>query len=325
MLTMRKSSEVLAFAALVACAALAKCPPASAADLRDLRATANTRGALVTASSQSHTHDLDIALRAQWLAHGHSVQQLASLAPPTVTGGSVTASTITVGVAGEYPALSVAYTTDTPGLNYVAAEFVSPSGETAYGGQYVTAYYTQGGTLSFAITTPLSLYAQPGKWTLSALKLGDNAGNTTTYNATQLASLFKNLSFTVVNTGPSIKAPPKITAGSLLNTTVSLSARFPALQATITASDKGGPGIYEAYLLIQPPGVPYNEYAVLPNPEPIKAGKIKANSVFNAFSPTGTWKIIGYAVCDYAYNCEGSTTDADVVQLLGTDTFTVTP
>jgi hypothetical protein len=322
MLTMRKSSVLLPRAAFAACAALAACPSAGAAPTTSLAIPANN--AALTQSRQQ-TRDVAIALRAQWLARGHSVQQLAALAPPTITGGSVTASTITVGTAGQYPSLSVAYSADTPGLSYVSVTFLSPSGETAYGGSYSTWYYTQTGTVSFAIVTPLGLYAQPGNWSLASATLVDNAGNSTTYTASQLQALFTNLSFTVVNTGPSAKAPPKIKSGALLNDTVSLSAKFPVLAANITASDKDGPGIYQAYVLIQPPGQTYSYYSFLPNALPMARGKVHANNVFASYSPTGTYAIVGFGVCDYANNCSGSNSDAAVVALFGTDSFTVTP
>jgi hypothetical protein len=322
---MRTSNEFLSRAALAAGLTLAVCPPAVAADVSQLPATGEHQGAAPDLSGQSHLRDMAIALRAQWLASGHSVQQLATTTPPAITGGSVTAKTITVGQAGEFPSMSVSYTADTPGLHFVSAEFVSPNGKTGYAGDYVTAYYTQSGEVSFAIAIPVSLYATPGKWTLASATVTDNAGNSTTYTASQLKALFTNLSFTVVNNGPEAKAPPTIMAGQLLNTTVSLSSQFPLLAATITAKDPGGPGIYQAFVEISPPGGAYKYYSFLPDALPIKAGKIKANNVFGSSSPTGTWSIVGYAVCDYADNCSGSTADKDIVALFGTDTFTVTP
>lgn len=322
---MRKSSEFLSRAVLAAGVALVACPPAGAADLTAAAGHAGAAGLASAVSGQSHLRDMAIALRAQWLAHGHSVQQLATTSPPTLTGGSVTASTITVGTAGEFPSLSVSYSTDTPGLNFVSAEFVSPNGKTVYGGGYATPYYTQSGTVSFAIVTPLSLYASPGQWSLASVMLIDNAGNSATYTARQLKALFTGLTFTVVNDGPVAKAAPKILGGQLLNDTVSLSASFPVLAATITAKDQSGPGIYQAYVIISPPGGSYSYYSFLPNARPVKGGKIKANNVFGPSSPTGTWSIVGYGVCDYASNCSGSQNDSDVVALFGTDTFTVTP
>ncbi len=311
-MTLRKSNAFLLCTALAAGVTLAARP-------------GNAAPAAPAAAHQPSLRDTAIAQRAQWLGRGHSVQQLATLSAPVITGGSVTASTITVGAAGEFPSLSVAYATDTPGLNFIAVEFASPNGQTSYGGGYATPYYTQSGMVSFAIVTPLSLYASPGKWTLVSATVIDNAGDMTTYGADQLRALFSSLSFTVINSGPADKAAPKIKAGQLLNDTVSLGAKFPVLKATITASNKGGPGIYQAYVIISPPGNPYSYYSYLPNALPVKAGRIKANNVFDAYSQTGTWSIVGYGVCDYAFNCSGSTADADIVALFGTDTFTVTP
>ena len=316
---MPRSSLFLAQAAIAAGIGLTACPPSQAADLANpARMSAPQRPG---ASRQA----IAAALRSAWLAQGHTVQQLATTAAPTITGGSVTASTITVGQAGQYPALSIAYKTDTPGVNFLSVEFASPNGKTTYSGGYGIYYHSDKGTVSFAIVNPVSLYASPGAWSLASATIYDNAGNSTTYTASQLAALFTGTSFTVVNNGPTAPAPPSIVSGKLLNTTVSVSTKFPVLAATITAKDGYGPGIYEAYVIISPPGGGYSFYSVLPNAKPVRAGMIKANNVFGPYSPTGSWTIVGFGVCDYAFDCSGSTADSDVVALFGTDTFTVTP
>lgn len=276
-------------------------------------------------ASGQDPQDRASALRAEWLARGHTVQELAATAPPRLTGGNVTASTITAGKAGEFPSLRVAFATDTPGLSSILLTFASPNGETFYGGGYGTFGYEQSGDVSFAIVTPISLYAAPGQWTLVNATVFDNAGNSTSYGSFQLAALFKNLSFTVVNPGPVASAPPRILAGHLLNTTVSLSTTLPELLATLQVKDGQGPGVYQDYVIIQPPGATYQFYSFLPNPKPVRGGTLQANSIFGPNSPTGTWTITGYGSCDFANNCSGSMRDADVVALFGTDSFTVTP
>jgi hypothetical protein len=319
---MLKPSLCLSTASLAAAIGLTACPPSHAADLAFAMA-----GETATAPRLAGTArpDLAVALRSAWLAQGHSVQELATTSAPTITGGSVTASTITVGNAGEYPALAVDYKTDRTGADYISVEFASPNGKTFYGGGYGIAYHTVTGTVSFAIVAPVNLYASPGTWSLAGATIYDNAGNSTTYTASQLAALFTATNFTVVNSGAAAPAPPAIVSGKLLNNTVSVSAKFPLLAATITAKDGYGPGIYEAYLIVSPPGGAYSFYSVLPNARPVRSGVIKANNLFGPYSQTGTWSIVGYGVCDYAFNCSGSTADSDIVALLGTDTFTVTP
>ncbi len=264
-------------------------------------------------------------LRAQWLARGHSVQHLAPLTPPTITGGAVTASTITIGTAGQYPSLSLSYQTDTPGLSFVSVEFASPNGQTVFSGAYPTDYYTQAGTLNFATVQGLNLYSAPGQWSLVSATIFDNAGNSKTYSASQLKALFTNLSFTIVNTGAVDEKPPTILSGQLVNDTVSLSAPLPTLAAKILAKDNNGPGMYIAYVQISPPGGGYSFYDLVPYPEPVDRGRLKANNLFDQFSPTGTWSIVAYGVCDYAGYCSGSSNESDVISLFGTDTFTVTP
>jgi hypothetical protein len=322
---MRKSSAIVSRAAVAAGVLLSTWLPARAADMFTVGSVGSIDTMPAGMGGDADLRDVAIGLRAAWLARGHSVQQLGAISAPVITGGTVNASTITIGNAGEFPSVQISYATGAPGLYAIEVTFVSPNGKTSYSGGYGTFYYTKRGTEKFAIAAPLSLYASPGKWSIASATIIDNAGTMTTYDASQLQPLFKNLSFTVINTGLVAKAPPKIISGKLLNTTVSLSAQVPFLKATITANDRREPGIYQAYVTISPPGNPYAFYSILPNALPVKAGRIKANNVINPGSPTGTWSIVGFGVCDYAFNCSSSTDDSAIVALFGTDTFTVTP
>jgi hypothetical protein len=266
----------------------------------------------------------EAALRAQWLASGHTAAQLTTLAPPSVTGGAVTAATLTVGKPGQYPTISTSFATDTPGLGELYYVFASPSGQSVYYAAYGAPAYTRKGTVTFRNVSPPSLWSQPGAWTLVSLSIIDGAGTETTYDAAQIASLFKNTSYTIVNSGLVDDKAPRILSGKIATPTVSLSARYPLLRAAIDSVDTGS-GLWEGYILVSPPGASYSEYEDVPLAMPLKRGDVNVDTVFTTGDPTGTWSITGFAVCDYAMNCTGSTNDADVMALFGTDTFTVTP
>ena len=262
-------------------------------------------------------------LRVQWLASGHNLAP-ASESGPQITGGTVAAKTITVGVAGEYPELTFSYSAGSPGFSSADFVFVSPNGKTTYAVSAFAPYYKQTGTIRFQNASPVSLWAQPGVWQLSAATIYDIAGNKTTYDAGQLAGLFTNTAFTIVNTGMVDAVPPTIRAGKLISDTVSLSQNYPELKTQILSVDHGS-GLYLGYVFIQPPGASYYYASIAPEAMPVARDWIKAYNAFNTNDPTGTWTIIGYAVCDFAQNCAGSTTVSDVVKLFGTNTFTVTP
>jgi hypothetical protein len=303
-------------------AGLAAAPAHAAAPVARIVVQSGESPLIAIHAAQSQTRAA--TLRAQWLARGHTLAQAAQSGEPAITGGTVTAATLAVGDPQAYPNITVSYTAGAAGYNSTEFTFVSSSGQSFYNAGTSVPYFTQSGTISFASIVPLALWSQPGKWRLAGATVYDNAGNSTIYTEHQLAKLFTNRSYTVTNSGLWDGRAPKILSGKLRNDTVSLSATYPALKAVITASDAGS-GIYVAYVFIQPPGQTYYEAAIIPNAVPVRHGAIKAFDPLNEYDPTGTWGIIGYAVCDVASNCAGSTNQSDVLALFGTDSFTVTP
>jgi len=258
-------------------------------------------------------------LTAKWQAAGHSA---AATAAPTITSGAVTAATLTAGEGGQYPTIKFAYKA-AAGLSAVSFVFLSPNKQTYNSADYYEPSYATGGTISFASIAQLSPWSAPGTWTLTAVKITDLAGNSTVYSGSQVQSLFKARTYTVANTGLADQVPPHIVRGSLPSNTVSLSAAYPLLVASITAADAGS-GIWLAYVLIQQPGQSYSFYEQVPVPLPVARGAINADTVFASFDTPGTYNIVGYGVCDFAQNCTVGSTPAEVTALFGTDTFTLT-
>jgi hypothetical protein len=271
---------------------------------------------LAAARAQAHAAEL----HATYLASGH---RNARTTAPAITGGAVTNATLTVGEAGQYPSIAFSYQTDTPGLNSVYFTFTSPNGEAFYSATFGEPAYTTSGTASFANLGTPGLWSQPGAWTLASVTILDNDGASTTYDAKQVAKLFTGVSYTVVNNGLVDGTPPHLKGGKLVNATVSLSDKYPQLKVRLAATDAGS-GLQIGYVIISPPGNPYAFYEDVPLPLPVAKADIQAYTVFSPYDQTGTWNIVGYAVCDFAYNCTGSTAQSDVIKLLGTDTFTVT-
>jgi hypothetical protein len=324
-MTMGNMGKLLAHMAVVPCAlAGLQAVPLHAATMPD---DMLAHRVYVTPGTAPWAHLADVraqaraaGLRATYLASGH--KDVRSTAP-AITGGAVTAATLTVGQAGQYPSITFSYQTDTPGLNSVYFTFTSPNGEAFYAATFGEPAYTTSGTTSFAnIGTP-GLWSQPGTWTLASVTVLDNAGASTTYDAKQVATLFTGVSYSVVNNGLVDGTPPRLKGGKLVNDAVSLSGKYPLLKVKLSGTDAGS-GLQIGYVIISPPGNPYAFYEDVPLPLPVAKADIQAYTVFSPYDPTGTWNIVGYAVCDFAYNCTGSTAQSDIIKLLGTDTFTVT-
>jgi hypothetical protein len=320
---MKPLRRVLAGAALLPCA-LTPAAPAHAADPAATRVIVAPGTSPLLAVYAGRARQAAASLRGAWRRAGHTARDAAAVAPPAITGGTVSGRNLAVGDPTAYPRIKFAYRTGTPGLSAVDFIFTSPNQQAAYYAAYNEPDYSTEGLHSFDATSPPALWSQPGTWTLASIQIIDRAGNMTTYDAGQIATLFHTPSYSVVNTGLVDALAPVITAGKLYNTTVSLSATYPLLRASITASDHGS-GLFLAYLLIQAPGSTDGFYEDVPLPRPKISEAVNADTVFASYDTTGTWSIIGFAVCDFAMNCSGSVKPADILALFGTTTFNVTP
>jgi len=324
---MVETSNSLAYAALGAAllaGASALAPAARAADPSPTRIYMAPGTSPLLAAYEQRARREAAAAREAWLQAGHSEAEAASVAPPAITGGVVYGKNLSATVPNAYPEIGFSYTTGTPGLQSVYFIFVSPDGQSAYYATYGEPQYTTSGKIGFESPNPPALWSQPGTWTLTVLQIIDRAGNLVTYDAAQIASLFSKPSYTVVDTGTVDALAPTISGGKLLNSTVFLSATYPELHATITGSDSGS-GLWLAYLIVQPPGASYSFYENVPLPLAKKSGAIDASTLFAPNDQTGTWNIVGFALCDFAQNCSGSVKQSDIVALFGTDTFNVRP
>ena len=136
---------------------------------------------------------------------------------------------------------------------------------------------------------------RPGTWTLTGATLADNAGNTATYDAAQLARLFTPDSFTVVNKRVVAAYPPTIGTGVPASTTISLSSKFPQLQAAVDVNATPT-GVTQALPYRRPPGQTYEQARLVTIGLPVKAGVVSMYDVFYLGSPTGASTITEYPV-----------------------------
>ncbi len=240
-----------------------------------------------------------------------------------LTGGKVLRPSLTVGRPKSYIALQFGFTAGNIGFNSASFTFTAP-----VGGRTVTVVFTQSlysvaDTEAFSFDAAFPFFTAPGTWTLTGATLADNAGNTATYDAGQLARLFTPDSFTVVNNGVVAAYPPVIGKGVLASTTISLSSKFPQLKAAVHVNDTPT-GVTQALLFLQPPGQTYEQAQLVTIGLPVKAGVVSMYDTFYPSSPTVAWTIKEYLVCDFAGNCSGSSDPATIISLFGTNIINVT-
>jgi hypothetical protein len=242
---------------------------------------------------------------------------------PSITGGTVLSTTLTVGQATSIPEAQVSYKTGPSGLAGLTLVFTSPDGIESLSLSYSPQGLATHATVTFEQPGNVPYYSQPGQWPMVAAYIGDYAGNFVSYTQDQLAALFPAPYINVVNNGPVDIAPPTVTAGQILTPTVSLSSPVPVFEASLTGSDDVS-GIYQPFVAVVPPGGSFGQVDVAPMPFPLPSGTGTAYSTLFAGQPTGTWTISFYALCDVAGNCFSDTSPADVQTLFGTTTFQVT-
>jgi hypothetical protein len=246
-------------------------------------------------------------------------------AAPTLVSGKLVTTTLATTAQPATPTIKFKYSA--PGLyNYAYFEFYSPSGQI-----FIVAYAaalpsSASGTVTFEDPLEyLSLYAEPGAWTLSEATIVDGSFNYTSYNATQLASLFPSVKLKVTNSGVVDYTPPTISSGKIKTKKVSLKSAFPYFEAYLNATDNAS-GVAFPIVFISPPGSDFGLSYDVVVPLPKLKGTFLSATPVTAFSPTptGTWTIVGYGAADAALNYFEDLTAADVQKLFGTTTFEVT-
>jgi hypothetical protein len=282
---------------------------------------------------------LSLTASAALMQIGGTLAAEAAAAPPMLLAGYISGANVGVGTPAAAPIITFAFTA--PGT--IASWqfiFTAPHGELLSLG--CTTVQAGGlrppagtfGTISCQKPDWISLYAEAGTWRMTAAYLLDIAGNITIYDEAQLASLFPSLTLNVSNTGPQDYVAPTVSAGTLLNRTVSRSGVFPYVGVQVTVSDNLSGVIGGQLYLNMPNGQPYrglypSAYPVIETgtygPLPVTSGSFQFGEGFGPNVPTGTWTITGYQVCDVANNCLTDTKAADVLALFGTNTITVTP
>lgn len=260
------------------------------------------------------------ALRQAWRASGHQ----ATSNPPVVKSGEFSGKP-NVTQAPDGVSLEVNFTTDTPGLEAIDACFYSQTSGQGWCELYFSTYGAPpmtSGKVTIEYPDLFGHYAAAGTWTLEYLEIVDNSGNYSTYDQTQLASLFPSLDITLTNKATSDTAPPMVSTGKVLTPIVHLSTA-PSFGTKLDVSDNLS-GVSQAYVIVcEPGGSTYCYDAYADQSSQLLSGEVQPWAFLGSSAPTGTWSIYGYGICDWANNCTFDSNSSDVKSLFGTTTFKV--
>lgn len=258
------------------------------------------------------------------------VVSAANASEPSIVAGTVLTPAVSVQAAPGQVELTVTIDQGTIGASAILASMTSPSGQTIGTGfievpSYPAAHKVK---VPFILQGPflnsgLTLYSEPGTWTITSITLLTNDQQVVWYSGSQLAALFDNkISVSVTNAGKDDITPPVIGRGKILTPTVSLSSSPPVFAVSLNVKDDVS-GVSSVYLQFQPPsGNPGGTSAALS--APLMAGKVDSFGTLAAGSPTGTYTLTSLYVCDYAGNCVNDNSASDLAKIFGGTTFEVT-
>ena len=250
---------------------------------------------------------------------------------PALVGGSILTPIVNVQKAPGQAIVQLKIDPGTVGYLGGSIEASSPSGQHALFASFAPPPYPPGAArkpLAVLLQGPftwtgLSLYAEPGKWTLTGIQItpSDNS-SPISYDTAQIATLFGTANFKVVNKGTPDLAPPQFGKGKILTPTVSLKSASPYLAATLNASDdiSGVASVYLQFTL--------SAQALLDTSSsldaPVLSGKVVSSAYLPSTTPTGTYTMSAIQVCDYAGNCVNDTSPSDITKAFGAAMVKVT-
>jgi len=238
--------------------------------------------------------------------------------PPSITGGEILTSILDVSKPNATIKLSVDISA--PGQYKVCAFFLtSPAGTTYFVSGDIRPPGTTSGTVAAGtgdlltgsdppapgvstMSDELNGYLQPGTYTLTAAEIADYAGNTTSYDASQIATLFNGNTITIVNHNPPDYTPPKIVSADILTRKISRSGSLPTIAIRMTATDDySGVASLEAIAFTGAPGGSVGPTATAAIP--FTKGSLTTFMRIDPTLPTGTYVIEELYACDAAGNC----------------------
>ena len=239
--------------------------------------------------------------------------------PPSLTSGQVLTATINVANPKSLPIIKVAVSapagiatcsfllTSPAGASYVLNGCAEPPGilsgsfEASAGPLFSGVLPTDPSGAAEIANQP-SVYLQSGTYTLTAAQLTDWAGNSTSYDASQLAAIFGKPTIAVVNKGTPDYTPPTAVSAQIDTPIVDVSKPNATVKVTVKVTDNYS-GVRVVGVSAMLPGVAGAEFSLSGIPAvPTTAGNIVAFDVLPSTTATGTYYITELYLVDAAGN-----------------------
>jgi hypothetical protein len=259
---------------------------------------------------------------------------LAAMAQPTVSSGLLGTATIDV----QKPAASPLITLNIAGLaTSIGIQYQSPSGfqgseaffASAFGSSAPSPGFTgkvvlQGYNGANSNGGVLSLYSEPGTWTLTGVSVCGGSGPCSQYNGASLQALFPTLTFNVVNHDPADITAPTASAASIKTRVVSI-ANGPTPSISVHASDDLS-GVGSVVVFATLPNFAGSLYLQnIPPSRPLKSGVFTATCQLPTSTTPGTYTVAYVILVDIAGNVVYINDSATLAKLFGNKmTFQVT-
>ena len=154
--------------------------------------------------------------------------------PPQLVGLSFAPPSVDVSLATQTVTFTLHITDNLSGTQAGRVTLISPSGVQSTG---VTSF--QPGILldaTFNVLVPIARFAEPGPWTISTIRLSDNAGNTVLLNTAALAAAGFPTTLTVIDANPDTQAP-ELSAVTFSPNSVDVSAADATITVDLSTTD----------------------------------------------------------------------------------------
>jgi len=253
-------------------------------------------------------------------------------AAQSVTSGQLLTSKVTVTTPAASPAIVLHIKGYATSINLT---YTGPSHEifaqsfTDYNGGYFGEVTLQGYDSAFAAgvqsVAAFSLYAQPGKWSLTSLSVCGSTFPCPSYSGKKLSALFgAKLSFQLVNPNPYDIEPPKAEKALVLTPTISISAGpVPKISMRVT-DNLSGLGEVQVCSTNTPFGGTTICFNYFNPPRPILSGTVTLTGSVASSTQGGTYTINSVSIVDIAGNTSTITDPTAITTLFaGQPFFTV--
>ncbi len=246
--------------------------------------------------------------------------------PPVISSIAILTPTVDVGRAPGQMRFAVTFTSKDTGLFGIGIVLRSPSGRQHVKLGTATPLEPHSGTVEVGNGRPLSLYSEPGLWTVTQVGAGNYQASGSLTPA-QIAAVLQGPGVTVVNHGPVDTEKPSLVAGRVVTPTVSRSTNGPGeVKIALDAADNLS-GIASVTVTAHTGTDPKTGYIQMVNDSPsfLLHGEYGVSYYAPELAPA-TYTVTAIKLCDNARNClDVSDPNAIATLFDNQPSFTITP